>query len=1244
MHFLRSRLARNIGIGVLAAFVLFTLLGFFAVPPLVGRYVTGTLAASIKRPIKVGPIHFNPYTLNLNLDKIDISQRVKPRPFVQIARLHVQASWWSLFKLAPIISALEIDQPVIHVIRTGDEQFNFSDLLQSSPSKPKSGPTHFSVSNLRLKNGLIDFNDLVLHQHHTINDLQIGVPFVANLPAYVNVYVQPYLEMVIDGGTPLRITGRALPFSSPPESIVDLHLEHLELPRYVAYLPKQIPLKIPKGTLSCRLRVHFVNSRTAPVIRVAGMVAFDNLDVRNEASAPLFSLVHAQAGLSDVEPMRDFASFNSIQVTGLITYLLLNRDGTTNLSKLTSQPTQPPPTPVKNTQGAPADVSVKSFDLSQSVISVTDNRGAQPTTLSLAAIHFALQNFATRGTTPANFNASANLGSGTIEADGTLNYPRSRMTSTLTMDQIALPPLQPLVHLAAPARLATGQLNLHAKMTANYGSPFNLHVEPADLSIENVALAAPNGGEEPVQWKQLSVSVAQFDLASHQANVTKVQLSQLHLLVHREHDGTINLLSLMGAAAPPPATQAATTPATQGVSGTAQKTPAPASATTPGPAMHPERVALTQATQAIKHAAPVAPVKGSAGTPSTPPTPASVKSSPWKYQIASFNAQDTTVHVVDDSASKRVDLTVAPLNVELKGISNNLAKPIAIDLSGTINHGNFKVIGTAAPQPLQANLHVNTQRLNLAALSPYLTGQINASIAEAELNMNGATKLSRTNNHLQVHYTGDATLANLRVLDKVTSRPFARWRSFRASRINASYGGARPRVDIGELALTDLRAGIILNSDGRLNLQDIEGKPGSAAAQPPRSQLSSSSYAAAEARSAFSAPAIGIGGFVMHNGGIGYTDNFIKPNYSARLTDINGKIGAFSTNSRRPANVSLRGKVNNSAPVAVNGTVDPLAPMAYVNLAAKADGVELTRLSTYSAKYTGYPIIKGTLTVNVHYLLDQKHLSAQNHIFINQLTFGPKVESPNAINLPIRLAVALLKNSQGQINLEVPVSGSLSDPDFSLGGVILTALKNIIVKAAAAPFKLLASAFGNKQKQLNHIDFTAGYATLTADARGKLDTLAKALSARHGLSLTIIGQVDPVADTDGLRHGKLEREVKAQKIKALETNGEHVNPNEVHVSKEEYKKYLTRAYKAAKFSKPRNFIGLEKSLPVDQMSMLMLAHITVDEQDLHRLAEKRADAVRAYLAAQQIDPARLFVQAPKLEVKETAPRVELGLQ
>ena len=290
-------------------------------------------------------------------------------------------------------------------------------------------------------------------------------------------------------------------------------------------------------------------------------------------------------------------------------------------------------------------------------------------------------------------------------------------------------------------------------------------------------------------------------------------------------------------------------------------------------------------------------------------------------------------------------------------------------------------------------------------------------------------------------------------------------------------------------------------------------------------------------------------------------------------------------------------------------------------------------MSAYSTRYTGYPIVKGTLTVDVHYLLDDQKLTATNHIVIDQLTFGDKVESKDAINLPVRLAVALLKDSRGVIDLTIPVSGSLSDPQFSIGALIWQVFKNLLIKAATSPFSLIAGAFGGGGggAELNYIVFTPGYAQITPDSQKQLDTIAKALSARPALKLDIAGRVDPRTDRDGLLLAKIDRQVLAQKIK---DTGEPEGGAEVMVGKDEYDKYLTKAYKATKFDKPRNMIGLTKSLPPEEMKKLMAAHEQVTDDDLRHLADARANAVRAALSSRKIEPARLFIVAPKLNADD----------
>ena len=218
-------------------------------------------------------------------------------------------------------------------------------------------------------------------------------------------------------------------------------------------------------------------------------------------------------------------------------------------------------------------------------------------------------------------------------------------------------------------------------------------------------------------------------------------------------------------------------------------------------------------------------------------------------------------------------------------------------------------------------------------------------------------------------------------------------------------------------------------------------------------------------------------------GHVNYSDSFIQPNYSADLTDIMGNIGKFGSETTEPAEVMVDGKVNGSSPLDISGSLNPLAPKASLDITAKADGVELTGLTPYSSTYAGYPIIKGTLTVNVHYILKDEQLTAENHILLDQLTFGDPLPGAKTSKIPLRLAIALLKDSNGRIDLNIPVSGSLINPQFSVFDVVIGALKTIIIKAATAPFNLLASAIPGFHggEQLAYVEFAPG--TCDADAR-----------------------------------------------------------------------------------------------------------------------------------------------------------------
>ncbi|MDP5007512.1 MAG: DUF748 domain-containing protein, partial [Glaciimonas sp.] len=408
------------------------------------------------------------------------------------------------------------------------------------------------------------------------------------------------------------------------------------------------------------------------------------------------------------------------------------------------------------------------------------------------------------------------------------------------------------------------------------------------------------------------------------------------------------------------------------------------------------------------------------------------------------------------------------------------------------------------------------------------------------------------------------------------------------------------------------------------------------------------------------APIIRIGEIVLKSGNINFTDNFIKPNYTANMTDMNGTVGAVASDKPAPAPIDLKGKIDNDAPVAISGSLNPLFKPMFLDIKASANGVELPRLTPYAAKYAGYAIIKGKLSMDVNYKIEEQKLTAQNHLRIDQFTFGDKIDSPTATKLPVRLAVVLLKDRHGVIDINLPISGSLSDPKFSMGGIIIRVIVNLIVKAVTSPFALISNMFGGGA-DLSFVEFNPGLAILTPESKSKLDTLVKVLIDRPALKLDIMGRVDPDTDTAGVRQDMLNRKLNALKQKngpspskaktaePVEVPAHDANtgtdsdkeiagettalkdPEEISMSDTDKAQYMEKVYKGEKFDKPRNMIGFAKTLPVPEMEQLILTNAKVTPDDLRNLADQRAQAVRNYLETKgKIPLERVFLIAPKL--------------
>ena len=616
---------------------------------------------------------------------------------------------------------------------------------------------------------------------------------------------------------------------------------------------------------------------------------------------------------------------------------------------------------------------------------------------------------------------------------------------------------------------------------------------------------------------------------------------------------------------------------------------------------------------------------------------------PWVGTLGKLTIEDLGFRFEDQTTQPVAVQVLEGFGLTAEGLSNAPNHKGKIALKGKINKsGSLGLAGNLQIYPLEAALDIETRAISLVPLEPYLGQFLNVSLTRGQVSNKGTATVKLEESGVKAGYKGNFTLGNFVAVDKINSADFLKWKSL-------YFGGIDFRLDpmainVGEIALSDYYSRLILSKEGRLNLADIVKTPAGE-----KTAGSGSKEPAANRAEAAGAPPgkplpIRIAKVTLQNGTVNFSDHFVQPNYSVNLTGLGGRVSGLSSADNAVADLELRGKYANAAPVQILAKVNPLAAKAFLDLTAEVKGVDLVGLSPYSGKYAGYAIEKGKLSLNVAYKLEDRKLSAENRLFVDQFTFGDRVDSPDATTLPVNLAISLLKNNRGEINLNLPIAGSLDDPQFSLGGLIIKVIVNLFVKAVTSPFALLGSMFGGGE-ELSNVAFMAGRATIDEVAGQKLAVLAKALGERNSLKLEITGRADPEADKEGIKRVALERAMKIEKLKDMKKKSEGDSLDNIEIATQEYKLYLTRAYKESKFPKPRNVVGLLKDLPVEEMERLMLTNSPATDDDIRALADRRAEAVQGWLVERgKVPVERLFLLPPKIEAADKASRVDFSLR
>ncbi|MFC7421622.1 DUF748 domain-containing protein [Iodobacter arcticus] len=601
----------------------------------------------------------------------------------------------------------------------------------------------------------------------------------------------------------------------------------------------------------------------------------------------------------------------------------------------------------------------------------------------------------------------------------------------------------------------------------------------------------------------------------------------------------------------------------------------------------------------------------------------------WRVQVAKVDMSEWQLDLSDKRLAKAPSIPIRDISLVFDQLDTAEGSKGKLKLSAHwADSGLIDISGDIVPMPFSAQIALDLRKVNAAFLQPYFTKYLNISLARGFLNAKGNLQVV-SKPDLNGRYRGAFSVDHFYAIDKQTSTAFLKWNRLDFKGVDVAL--LPLRVDIAEIALDRFFSRLILSPTGRLNLQDIlvqDGKQVSVV------NANTASAVTAVPVAEQGLPPVQIKKIVLNNGDIRYSDFFIKPNFTANLTKMTGTIAGLSSAENARAQLDLQGFVDKTAPVKVSGELNPLSKKIFLDLKGGVKNYDLTSASTYSTKYAGYGIEKGKMSMDIAYKIEGSKLIASNKIFLDQLNLSEeRTEGKDATTLPVKLALALLTDRRGQVNLNLPVEGSLDDPQFSVSGIIWQVIGNVLEKVVTSPFDALASSLGHEGAVLSHVDFIAGSEKIDDKAIKSIQQLAEILADRPALKLDVQSVLSLSVDGQGLKKKSLQRKIRLLKM-ANVADSLSQDEHELVISQDEYPSLLEKVYKTEKFTKPTNLIGMDKTLTVAEMEKLIFEHTVVKNDDLYALGLRRALLVKSALLAAGVDETRIFLVKSKINSNE----------
>lgn len=1178
-------LKKKIILSIVLVSAVLLLLSATLLPWLVRSKAEKAINQATGRAAHIDSISFNPFTLTATISGFGIEGE-QGAPFVKVGSMRVSVGSVSIFKRALVIDELTVNAPSLSFARLDANRYSFSDIVEHQKKKPKEeskSDLRYSINNIRISDGSIDFDDRSVDggRNHKVRKLELTVPFISNIPHLLDTYTDPSFSAVINDAA-IQFNGKTKPLSKSRETTLKIKLDRLDLPGYTAYSPVKLPVELASGKLTVDSEVKYrISSDKSPELDIKGLVQLDGVTLKRPGGSNLLNLPQLKLNAASLEIFSKRFAFDSVLLEGLEIFASRDKKGVWMYSSLLKPSANPGRSGKSGTDSAQtavkkdksekaASFSVGKLAVSNGSVHFSDAQPAGGFKTTVSDIDINIDNLDNSPGKSAIYDLSMLLDNqATLAADGTFSIAPLTATASVELSDLLLQKGWPYLSGVMTAPLK-GSLN--SAFDLSYSPDQGLDVKNGALDVKG--LSATYGTRERFELALLDISGFSFNQKGNSAAINDIRLSKGSVSLSKSGDGSISLMSLF---------------------------------------------------KSSKGAATTVPPKATA----TAKKKNGAKPFSWslkRFQLDRFNAAFT-----DNSREEKPKFTLTNSLLSLTNLKGPVFSPAGLIFASTFNGQTpLKASGKLTPLPFRYQGDISIGSLQIRDFEDYFPDSINIFVVDGSLDSNMNLDIAIKDGKPVGSFKGNFGLRSFHAIDTVAEEDLLKWESLQFDQIQGSL--APLSLGIREVALNNVYSRIEIRKDGTLNLQNLVKKEGTGEQKAMESgQKSSVSNKDRASKPANSEPAaktpISIGAITIQDGTISFTDRHLKQTFNSTFYHLGGRVSGLSSEDSKFADVDLRGNLENHSPMQITGRINPLRDDLFIDLKLSFKDIDLTPVTPYSGTYLGYTVEKGKLFLDLKYLIDKKLLSSENNVFIDQFTFGSKVESEKATSLPVRLAVALLKDRKGEIHLDLPVSGRTDDPQFSIWGVVWQVFKNLITKAVTSPFALLSSMMGGGQ-DFSSIQFAVGSSKLAAVEEQKLTVLAKALADRPGLKVEIKGYVERAKDAEAYRQELLNLKLRNEKFLTLAKERQVKtgdSPDSIQIAPEEYSRLLKSVYKKEKFPKPRNVIGLVKDLPDTEMVKLIIANTVVGETELQTLARDRATSVMNYLGSKGgLQTERLF--------------------